>query len=183
VPLPVALAILLIPSSETSRPVVEILAGVALTAAGEAIRLWGVGQIGVISRTRSGRLGPLVDTGPFAYVRNPLYAGNILLWVGFAVTAGLLWLAPLVVVLLALEYHRIVAWEESRLLAHHGDTYRDYSRRVPRWLPRAGSGAGSRQPGAGLVSGSTLAHTLFSERGTLVAIAAGYVLLWLRARF
>ena len=101
-PLPIALAILLIPSSETSRSTAEILVGVGLTAAGELIRLWSVRHIGVISRTRSERLGPLIDTGPFAHVRNPLYIANVLLWVGFAVTAGLLWLAPIVVAVLGL---------------------------------------------------------------------------------
>ena len=116
-PLPIALAILLIPSSETSRSTAEILFGVGLTAAGELIRLWSVRHIGVVSRTRSERLGPLIDTGPFAYVRNPLYIGNVLLWVGFAVTAGLLWLAPIVVVVLGIEYHWIVRWEEALLTA------------------------------------------------------------------
>jgi protein-S-isoprenylcysteine O-methyltransferase Ste14 len=48
-----------------------------VTAAGELIRLWGVHHIGAISRTRSQRLGPLVATGPFALIRNPLYVGNI----------------------------------------------------------------------------------------------------------
>ncbi len=76
------------------------------------MRLWGVHHIGAISRTRSERLGPLVATGPFALVRNPLYVGNIALWVGFALTARLVWLAPVILVLLALEYHAIVRWEE-----------------------------------------------------------------------
>ena len=134
-PVPIAAAILLIPSGQTSRPLVEILSGVGLTVGGETIRLWGVHHIGVISRTRSDRLGPLVDAGPFACVRNPLYIGNILVWVGFAVTAGLLWLAPIVLILLAAEYHWIVAWEESLLKSRLGEPYGDYCRRVPRWLP------------------------------------------------
>ena len=75
-------------------------AGVALTAAGELIRLWGVRHIGAVSRTRSDRLGPLVDTGPFAVIRNPLYVGNILIWAGFALSARLVWLAPIAVLLL-----------------------------------------------------------------------------------
>src|SRR5881409_624419 len=107
-PLPIAAAILLIPPGQTPPPVPTVLVGVLLTLSGEAIRLWGVQHIGVISRTRTNRLGPLVDTGPFAYVRNPLYIGNILLWVGFAVTAGLLWLAPVAFALLGAEYHWIV---------------------------------------------------------------------------
>jgi protein-S-isoprenylcysteine O-methyltransferase Ste14 len=196
-PVPIAVAILLIPSGETSQSLVEILSGVGLTVGGEAIRLWGVHHIGVISRTRSDRLGPLVDTGPFACVRNPLYIGNVLMWVGFAVTAGLIWLAPIVLILLAVEYHWIVAWEESLLGSRVGEPYRDYCRRVPRWLPsiRCLATAWHRGGGAWLQPGTTTAvpggsqaptparRTLFSERGTLMAIAAGYLLLWLKARF
>ena len=72
-------------------------------AAGELLRLWAVHHIGVISRTRSDRLGPLVSTGPFALVRNPLYLGNIALWVGFAISAQLVWLAPIFIIVLGLR--------------------------------------------------------------------------------
>lgn len=186
-PLPIAAAIVLIPSTETPRRAATILAGVALTAVGEAIRLWGVHHIGAISRTRSDRLGPLIDTGPFAYVRNPLYIGNILLWVGFALAAGLPWLAPIVVALLAVEYHWIVEWEEGLLVSRLGAAYQEYTRRVPRWIPHGNRG---RRGIRGAVDASAnparpavaLNATLFSERGTLIAIAAGYLLLWLRAR-
>ena len=160
-----------------------------LTGAGEAIRLWAVNHIGAISRTRSERLGPLIHTGPFALVRNPLYIGNILVWVGFAVTARLLWLAPIILILLALEYHAIVKWEEALLESRHGQPYRDYLTRVPRWAPsfqRLFITKPQRTlrdlPGLrGFVM--SCRATLFSERGTLLAIAAGYFLLWLKARF
>jgi protein-S-isoprenylcysteine O-methyltransferase Ste14 len=184
---PIAAAIVLIPSGETYRPVPEILLGVALTVGGEALRLWGVHHIGAISRTRSDRVGPLVETGPFGRVRNPLYIGNILIWVGFAVAAGLVWLAPIVVVLLAAEYHWIVRWEESLLASRLGESYREYCRRVPRWLPTISEGCGtSISEGCGRSTGRSTGSstaTLFSERGTLIAIAAGYVLLWIKARF
>src|SRR6185436_1207775 len=94
-PLPIAAAILAIPAGTDVGGTTLPAAGVAVTVLGEAIRLWGVRHIGAISRTRSERLGPLVDSGPFGYVRNPLYIGNILLWVGFALTARLWWLAPI----------------------------------------------------------------------------------------
>jgi len=178
-PLPIAAAILLIPSGETPAALLTVLSGVALTAIGEALRLWGVHHIGVISRTRSDRLGPLVDSGPFAYVRNPLYIGNILLWVGFAVTAGLLWLAPIAFALLAIEYHWIVQWEEVLLLERRGEEYRSYAARVSRWLP----GAYRSSPASPASPAKSVRSTLFSERGTLLAIAAGYLLLWLKARF
>jgi protein-S-isoprenylcysteine O-methyltransferase Ste14 len=150
-------------------------AGVTLVVLGEALRLWGVHHIGVISRTRSDRLGPLITTGPFAVVRNPLYIGNIALWTGFAISARLLWLAPVIGGILALKYHAIVRWEEQLLEMRLGDRYRAYRREVPRWIPRP-----VRLPES--PSGSWR-DTLFSERGTLIAIAAGYLLLWSKARF
>ena len=76
-----------------------------------------------------------MSTGPFALVRNPLYLGNLAIWTGFAVSANLLWLVPLIVVLLGLEYHAIVRWEETLLEARLGDSYRSYMRQVPRWFP------------------------------------------------
>ena len=182
-PQPIVLAILLIPAAD--MPASLMAAGALVVAAGEVTRLWGVRHIGVISRTRSDRLGPLVSTGPFARVRNPLYLGNLLIWAGFALSANLLWLVPVIVVLVGLEYHAIVRWEETLLEARLGDSYRDYVRRVPRWLPRGGSERTrhTRQaPGETVGAPFSLSETLFSERGTLIAIAAGYVLLFLKAR-
>jgi protein-S-isoprenylcysteine O-methyltransferase Ste14 len=177
-PGPIALVIVMLPGSESTSPFL-VGAGVAITIAGELIRLWGVHHIGAISRTRSQRLGPLVATGPFALVRNPLYVGNILLWVGFAIAARMLWLAPIILLLLALEYHAIVRWEETLLEARLGQAYREYAARVPRWIPSFHRGdRGLRRAKEGF----SWSATLFSERGTFVAMAAGYVLLWLKAR-
>jgi len=177
-PVPLALALLLIPAAEVSSPGAVWL-GAGFVAGGEALRLWAVRHIGVISRTRSDRLGPVVETGPFALIRNPLYVGNLALWVGFTLGARLVWLVPVVVVVLGLEYHAIVRWEESLLESRRGDEYRAYAGRVPRWIPRVG----------GPPSRPTLRRdpyswreTLFSERGTLIAIAVGYLLLWIKTR-
>jgi hypothetical protein len=123
-------------------------------------------------------LGPLVASGPFAIIRNPLYVGNIALWMGFAISAGLPWLAPLFLVVLGLEYHAIVRWEEQLLETRLGDRYRTYAATVPRWIPRPTTAV----PDAGAVTHSW-GHTLFSERGTLIAIAVGYLLLLIKARF
>jgi protein-S-isoprenylcysteine O-methyltransferase Ste14 len=174
-PLPLALALLLIPSTAQPTLLLE-LAGAGLVAAGELLRLWGVRYIGTISRTRSDRLGPLVDRGPFAYVRNPLYLGNIALWIGFAVSAGLLWVAPVLALLLAFEYHAIVRWEEGLLESRIGAAYREYTARVPRWVPSFGSSPPART-GTAADTLFSWRETLFSERGTLVAIAAGYILI------
>lgn len=179
IPLPAAIAILTLRVGEAPPSAGLVGIGIAITVAGELIRLWGVHHIGAISRTRSDRLGPLVAAGPFALVRNPLYVGNILLWVGFALAARLIWLAPLIFVLLALEYHAIVRWEETLLESRLGQPYRDYAGRVPRWIPRKNRGV--RED---VSSGSfSWRATLFSERGTFVAMAVGYLLLWIKARF
>jgi hypothetical protein len=112
-----------------------------------------------------------------------LYSGNIALWVGFALTAKLVWLAPVAALLLGLEYHAIVGWEEALLEARLGDTYRAYARRVPKWLPRWSTGSGRAEITQRNREPFSWRDTLFSERGTLLAIAAGYLLLWLKARF
>ena len=178
-PLPVALALLLVPPRPSSRSL--LLTGAVVVGAGELLRLWAVRHIGVISRTRSDRLGPLISTGPFEWVRNPLYIGNLALWVGFTLSAGLVWLLPPIVILLASEYHAIVRWEEGLLGKRLGDAYRLYASRVPRWMPRGSSGGGARSH-VSHDAGRTFswAETLFSERGTLVAIGAGYFLLWVK---
>jgi protein-S-isoprenylcysteine O-methyltransferase Ste14 len=176
-PVPLGLALLIVPAPETPLSVPLAFAGVAFVVLGEALRLWGVHHIGAISRTRSDRLGPLVASGPFGLVRNPLYIGNIALWVGFALSGRLIWMVPVAVAVLGLEYHAIVRWEERLLASRLGDRYRSYSISVPRWIPRIG--AMSPAPAG---AGRSWRDTLFSERGTLIAIAAGYVLLWLKLK-
>ena len=175
-PLPLIAAILLIPGSHNVEPAPLWLTGAALVLAGEAVRLWAVHHIGVISRTRSDRLGPLISTGPFSLVRNPLYLGNITLWAGVAVSARLLWMVPLILVVLGLEYHAIVRWEEQLLTARLGDTYRAYAARVPRWVPTWAPIKQASSPAA-----YSWGETFFSERGTLAAIAAGYLLLYAKS--
>ena len=180
-PLPLVAALLLIPpAAGVPEPVSQSLwaIGVLVVGAAEGLRLWAVHHIGAISRTRSDRLGPLIAAGPFAYVRNPLYVANMLLWAGFAIAARLLWLAPIIVVVLALEYHAIVLWEERLLAERIGEPYANYVAGVPRWMPSFGA----RRPAAPPMTFSWR-ETLFSERGTLIAIALGFFVLWLKARF
>ena len=174
IPVPIAVALLLIPGGSSSIALRGL--GIALVALGEVLRLLAVRHIGAVSRTRTDRLGPLVASGPFRWVRNPLYIGNIALWIGLSLSAGLPWLAVPVALLLALEYHAIVRWEEQLLAARLGEPYRRYVETVPRWMPR---------PPSSTVSASsapfTWRDTLFSERGTLIAIGVGFLLLWVKA--
>jgi protein-S-isoprenylcysteine O-methyltransferase Ste14 len=187
-PTPIVLAILVWPPNDTTSPA-YVWAGLVVTALGETVRLWAVHHIGTVSRTRTDRLGPLISDGPFAIVRNPLYLGNIALWIGFALIARLPWLAAVVALLLGAEYHAIVRWEETLLESRLGEAYRRYAARVPRWIPKPGGELSRHRdddaPESRIRNPESLftwSDTLFSERGTLIAMAAGYVMLWLKSR-
>ena len=111
------------------------LLGLALVAAGEAIRLSGVAAAGTVTRRRSRTVQRLVTYGVFAWMRNPLYVGNFLIWIGFIVISGVLWFIPAAVLLFALEYTLIVRYEEGVLESIFGEEYLRYKSRTNRWIP------------------------------------------------
>jgi protein-S-isoprenylcysteine O-methyltransferase Ste14 len=79
----------------------------------------------------------LVDTGPYAYTRNPMLSGVFLVLFGIGVMAGSLSLvfvfAPIFVGCSILEFKFI---EEPELEKRLGDTYREYKRRTPMLIPK-----------------------------------------------
>ena len=112
------------------------IVGAVLIALGEAIRLAGVAAAGTVTRRRSRTVQRLVTYGIFAWMRNPLYVGNFLIWIGFTVISGVLWFLPVAVVLFAAEYTLIVRYEEGVLESIFGAEYLEYKSRTPRWIPR-----------------------------------------------
>ena len=112
------------------------IAGLVLIALGEAWRLTGVAAAGSTTRRRSRGVQRLVTYGVFAWSRNPLYAGNFLIWLGFAIISGVFWFLPIVVLLFAFEYSFIVRYEEGVLESTFGDEYLRYKQETPRWIPR-----------------------------------------------
>jgi len=132
-PVPFLLVVLLSPGHTT---VVNWLVGAVLIVIGEWIRLAGVAAAGTVTRRRSRDVQRLVTYGVFRWVRNPLYVGNFLIWMGFVVVSGVLWFLPIAIVLFAIEYTLIVAYEEGVLESIFGREYLDYKQTAPRWLPR-----------------------------------------------
>lgn len=81
----------------------------------------------------------LATTGPYSYVRNPLYIGNILVCLGMTVASEILWLVPVSFLYNLLIYSLVVRYEEAHLMKKYGEPYRKYLTEVPRWVPRFGS--------------------------------------------
>lgn len=118
------------PSAAGVAAVALALAGAAAALAAQAYmgRSWRIG-------TAPGELGRLVEDGPFAWSRNPVFAGQIaLFWAPLLAGGNAAMLAPaLLVSASAVAQARL---EERVLLATGGDAYRRYAVRVPRWLGR-----------------------------------------------
>ena len=132
-PVPFLIVTLLAPSHATWY---NWLAGFVLIIIGESIRLAGVSAAGTVTRRRSRDVQRLVNYGIFAWVRNPLYVGNFLIWIGFVVISGVWWFLPLAVLIFGIEYSLIVAYEEGVLESIFGAEYIAYKQATPRWLPR-----------------------------------------------
>jgi protein-S-isoprenylcysteine O-methyltransferase Ste14 len=131
-PVPFVLVALLAPSRANGW---NWLAGFVLIVIGEGIRLAGVAVAGTVTRRRSRDVQRLVNYGIFGWVRNPLYVGNFLIWMGFVVISGVLWFLPIAIALFAIEYSLIVAYEEGVLESIFGQEYLDYKATTPRWIP------------------------------------------------
>jgi len=164
-PLPFLLAMMVF-----ARPSLgSLCGGFAVVVLGEAIRFWGVSIAGSETRT-TGTVGGtyLITTGPFAYVRNPLYVGNMLLYAGVGIMSMALfpWLPLVAVLWFVVQYTLIVLQEEEYLAGHFGETYAEYRRNVHRFLPRV-TPYRDASPAPKRVS---VAEGLASERRTLQAI-------------
>jgi protein-S-isoprenylcysteine O-methyltransferase Ste14 len=106
---------------------------------GEAFRLTGVAAAGTVTRRRSRNVRQLVNWGVFGMTRNPLYVGNLLIWIGFAVMSGISWFPIVAIALFAVEYHFIVAYEEGVLESTFGAEYLAYKAKTARWWPHVGA--------------------------------------------
>lgn len=109
---------------------VVIGAGVALLSQRAMGSSWRIGAA-------EGEQGAIVDSGPFAISRNPVFVGQALLFIGlFIVLTSLIQAALTLVLLVAIRLQ--VAIEERVLTASLGQPYLAYKARVRRWLGVAG---------------------------------------------
>lgn len=128
----------LIPLFLFGRPTaLTLTAGFLISLFGEIIRLWGVSYAGGETRTTKVGASNLVTQGPFAYIRNPLYAGNMLLYIGVSIMANSLfpYLQIIGLVYFPIQYFYIIKDEEEFLRNKFKDKYDDYKSFVPSIIP------------------------------------------------
>jgi protein-S-isoprenylcysteine O-methyltransferase Ste14 len=151
--------------------------GLPLVALGALLRGWGAGHLV--------KNDVLTTTGPYAYLRHPLYAGTILIGTGFALALGD-WLSLLAVLALwpwfALDYFpRKERSEAERLESLYGGDFVHYRRAVPALWPRWRAWRGSKDEKAGGRDWALERYSGNNELGTLLAVVVGWAGLWLRA--
>ena len=113
--------------------------GFVVVAAGESIRFCGVAFAGSLTRVTGSVGAPeVIVAGPFARVRNPLYVGNLLTYVGIGIMSNALfpWLVMIAAIWFGFQYYQIVMLEESFLEKEFGAVYLEFKRNVPRFIPR-----------------------------------------------
>ena len=113
------------------------IVGLLLIAGGGLLSFWSMGWLG-LKRSTGLQVNVVFDRGPYRWTRNPqvlfgmgMILGVVCLWPS---VYALGWLAGTIAL-----FHTMVLMEEEHLTRVHGDAYRDYCRRVPRYLGKAGT--------------------------------------------
>jgi protein-S-isoprenylcysteine O-methyltransferase Ste14 len=76
----------------------------------------------------------IVTDGPFRFTRNPLYVATTGMYAGMALLFNALWPLVLLIPMLAFLDWGVIRREERYLEAKFGDSYREYRKRVRRWI-------------------------------------------------
>jgi protein-S-isoprenylcysteine O-methyltransferase Ste14 len=105
----------------------SILIGTALVIPGLVIRALASGQLQKNEQLATG--------GPYAYTRNPLYLGSLILAIGFALASRSWWIVAGIIFLFFAIYLPVIRAEEV-FLRQRFPQFEDYARQVPRFIPR-----------------------------------------------
>jgi len=176
-PIPIGIMIVYFARPENAY----FLIGIASLFVGEFIRIWAVSYAGGETRTRSVGAPALCSSGPYAFVRNPLYVGNMFMYVGIVMIAGaanVLLMAATTVAFFLIQYSLIISLEEETLENIFGLEYDEYKKNVPAIFPRFSrwNSPDNREP-AGIMK------TLKTEKRTLQNVAFILLLITLRIQF
>jgi len=141
-----------------------ILIGMVLIFLGEGIRIWAAGHLQ--------KNEVLTVTGPYAYVKNPLYIGSILITGGFCILADSVYLLAAAFFMFCFHYIPYKKKVEGdRMKKIFGSQYEDYDGKVPDYLPRWTPYSNEK------VSWQFRCLIENSEEGILLILLAGIVLI------
>lgn len=120
----------------------------------------------------------LAISGPYAYTRNPLYLGSLLIGIGFAIAARSWWVGVLLVVMFFAIYLPVIR-DEEKFLRQKFPEFGEYARRVPRMFPRLMPNRSAENEGSGFSSALYMQHREYNALiGALAALAALIVKLF-----
>ena len=112
-----------------------LYAGAAVAAVGELIRMWASGHV---KKNKE-----LATNGPYAYVRHPLYVGNILILVGYSVASNMWWAFVLMAFLLWFYYPPAISYEDNKLKKIFGEQWTEWSQNIHALIPTFSRKSGS----------------------------------------
>ncbi len=129
---PPVLFVLLVNFGEYEHDWLVLPIGYGIFLAGVALRVWAQMHLHYRLSVRKN----LTNTGPYAFVRNPIYIANTTMLLGLTVASEVLWFLPVMLAWCVVVYHFVVRYEEAHLRVKYGDAYRAFMEQTPRWLPR-----------------------------------------------
>jgi protein-S-isoprenylcysteine O-methyltransferase Ste14 len=124
--------VLIVVYAVTARPLpLAVAVGMPLALLGVLVRLY---ASGFIMKNEQ-----LATDGPYRFVRHPLYTGNILLVVGFAIAGSRWWGVPLAALFFWFYYPPAIEYEDRKLRRLFGASWEQWSGNTPALMPRFGS--------------------------------------------
>jgi len=151
-----------------ARPTpVTLAAGLLVAAVGEVVRVWAAGYLT--------KWKGLTRGGPYAWTRNPLYLGSVIVGIGFALATARWEVGALLAVFLLVVYVPVIRTEAGRLAEAYPETYAAYAKEVPLFWPRL-----PKRVDAGAERFSWQRVLENKEHVTLLGWLATAFLLWLK---
>ena len=129
----IGISFLLLVTAAGSPHALAYWPGLLVALAGVAVRLWASGHI---KKDKA-----LATDGPYAYVRHPLYVGNILLGIGFCLASGLWWSFLLFAAILLGFYPQAIKSEDAKLHRLFEEDWENWRMHTRALIPRLKVGA------------------------------------------
>jgi len=173
-PIPIALMIIYFSGTDNSFRFL----GFVLLLIGESIRLWAVSHAGGATRTLNVGAPTLCTSGPYAQSRNPLYLGNMFMYIGIVLIAGIpngLYMVAVTTAFFIIQYTLIVSLEEETLDKLFGNEYLEYKKNVPQILPRLNPWGGAKKKRS-----APFFQTLKTEKRTLQNVFLVLFLIYIK---